>query len=211
MTNFFSQSFKTSGLIGIFRGIQPNEAVEIVGGAVEKGLSIVEVPLNSPNPFASIKALAETFAGKALVGAGTVTSVAEVEAVADAGGQLIVTPYARVEVVKRAKELGLYAAPGALTPTEIAAMYDAGADAVKIFPADLMGPEILKGLRAVLPPDLLLVPVGGISLENMKTYIAAGASGFGLGSSLYRAGDSAASVAERAERFLAEIKMLISE
>ncbi len=209
MSNRFSQKFKETGIIGIFRGLQPNEAIEVVGAAVNNGLSIVEVPLNSPDPLLSIKTLAENFSEQAIVGAGTVTSVAEVEAVAEAGGQLIVTPYARIDVVKRAKELGLFTAPGALTPTEIAAMYDAGADAVKIFPADLMGPKVLKGLRAVLPPELLIIPVGGISLANMKTYVDAGASGFGLGSSLYKPGDNAACVAERSTNFLTEMKDLL--
>lgn len=211
MKNVFKQSFKESGLIGIFRGITPEEAIPVVGSAIDKGLCIVEVPLNSPDPLISINRLSETFRGKAIVGAGTVTSVAEVEAVAAAGGQLIVTPYARVDVVQKAKDLGLFAAPGALTPTEIAAMYDAGADAVKIFPADLMGPAVLKGLRAVLPKDLLLVPVGGISLDNMETYVTSGAAGFGLGSSLYRAGDSAGCVGDRAEAFLKHMKALLTK
>ncbi len=208
MANQFRQFFNTTGLIGIFRGITPEEAVDVVGAAIKEGLTIVEVPLNSPSPLTSIKLLATAFADQALVGAGTVTSIAEVDAVAEAGGKIIVTPYARVDVVKRAKQLGLFVTPGALTPTEIAAMHDAGADAVKIFPADLMGPSVLKGLRAVLPPDLMLVPVGGISLENMEAYVTAGAAGFGLGSSLYRAGDSVDSVREKAKCFIQHMSYL---
>jgi 2-dehydro-3-deoxyphosphogalactonate aldolase len=204
--NQFRQFFNTTGLI--FRGITPEEAVNVVGAAIEEGLTIVEVPLNSPSPLTSIKLLSTAFSDQALVGAGTVTCIAEVEAVAEAGGKIIVTPYARVDVVKRAKQLGLFVTPGALTPTEIAAMHDAGADAVKIFPADLMGPSVLKGLRAVLPPDLMLVPVGGISLENMEAYVTAGAAGFGLGSSLYRAGDSVDSIREKAKCFIQHMKYL---
>jgi len=211
MNSDFQELFLKSGLIGIFRGIHPAEALDIVGAVLEKGLSIVEVPLNSPEPLTSIRLLSETFAGSALVGAGTVTSVAQVEAVAEAGGRLIVTPYARVDVVKRAKQLGLFAVPGALTPTEIAAMDEAGADAVKIFPADMVSPAVLKGLRAVLPADLLLIPVGGISLDNMEAYMAAGAAGFGLGSSLYRAGADPEQVAAKAESFLNHMNYLLNQ
>ncbi len=211
MDNQFRHIFKTTGLIGIFRGITPTEAVEVVGSAIDSGLSIVEVPLNSPSPLESIKRLSSAFAGKAIVGAGTVTTIAEVEAVAQAGGQLIVTPYARIDVVKRAKELGLYVTPGALTPTEIAAMHDAGADAVKIFPAELMAPSVLKGLKAVLPKDLPLLPVGGITLENMQAYMAAGAAGFGLGSALYKAGDSADDVGAHAKAFIKHMECLVAQ
>ena len=206
----FKSLFAELPLIGIFRGIKADEAVSVVGAAIEKGLCIVEVPLNSPEPLDSIARLAERFGERVLVGAGTVTTVAEVEAVAQAGGRLIVTPYARREVVERAKELGLAAVPGALTPTEIADMHAAGADAVKIFPAEMMPPRILKGLGAVLPPDLLLVPVGGVSLENMADYVAAGAAGFGLGSALYRAGDRAETVAARAAAFVVHLQCLLA-
>ena len=211
MENQFRHIFKTTGLIGIFRGITPPEAVAVVGAAIDCGLSIVEVPLNSPSPLESIERLSSAFTGKAIVGAGTVTTIAEVEAVAQAGGQLIVTPYARIDVVKRAKELGLYVTPGALTPTEIAAMHDAGADAVKIFPAELMAPSVLKGLKAVLPKDLLLLPVGGIILENMQAYMAAGAAGFGLGSALYKAGDSADDVGAHAKAFIKHMECLVAQ
>ncbi len=206
----FKELFSSTGLIGIFRGITPTESTDIVGGAISTGLSIVEVPLNSPDPLTTIRTLSETFSESALVGAGTVTCVAEVEAVAAAGGRLIVTPYARVDVVRRAKQLGLYAVPGALTPTEIASMHDAGADAVKIFPADMMPPAVLKGLRAVLSPEILLVPVGGISLDNMESYMDAGAAGFGLGSSLYRPGTGRDPVAEKAESFVQHMKYLLA-
>lgn len=204
----FDSLFDQTGLIGIFRGIRPEEAVEVIAASVEAGLKIVEIPLNSPQPLVSIEKLALQCGGNAIVGAGTVTSVAEVQQVADAGGRLIVTPYARVDVVEKAKKLGLIAVPGALTPTEIAAMHDCGADAVKVFPADMMPPATLKGLWAVLPGQLKLLPVGGIDLDNMKSYIDAGAAGFGLGSSLYRAGDQVENVAGKARAFISKMKEL---
>jgi len=204
----FINLFTQTSLIGIFRGIKPSEAEEIVAAAIEGGLKIVEVPLNSPQPLTSIEKLSRMFDRNVIVGAGTVTSVREVQQVADAGGQLIVTPYARVDVVEKAKSLGLIAIPGAFSPTEIFAMHECGADAVKIFPAESMPPATLKGLKAVLPQQLSLIPVGGIDLGNMEEYIAAGAAGFGLGSALYRTGDQALDVLKKAQAFVAQIQRL---
>lgn len=208
METRFSLIFKEMALIGIFRGVTPVEAESVVGAAIEKGIRIAEVPLNSPEPLISIERLVKQFGDDVIVGAGTVTTVAEVIAVANAGGQIVVTPYARSAVVKKAKELGLAAVSGALTPTEIVEMYDCGADAVKVFPAELTSPTVIKALRAVLPSLLQLVPVGGISIENMAAYVNAGANGFGLGSALYRAGDSADRVAEKATTFVRRMKEL---
>lgn len=204
----FDELFSQISLIGIFRGVRPEEVEAIVAAGIEGGLKIVEIPLNSPRPLASIEKLARQFGRDILVGAGTVTSIAEVQQVADAGGQLIVTPYARAEVVGKAKALGLTAIPGALTPTEIAAMHDCGADAVKLFPAELLPPATLKGLKAVLPRPLRLIPVGGIGLGNMKEYIDAGAAGFGLGSALYRAGDQAPDVLGKTRCFVVRMQAL---
>ena len=195
MKSRFLQVFQKMPLIGIFRGVTPDEIEDVAGAAVENGLRILEVPLNSPDALLSIERLAKRFGESIIVGAGTVTTIEEVLAVANAGGQIIVTPYARSRVVIKAKELGLVSVPGALTPTEIAEMCDCGADAIKIFPAEMMIPAGVKALRAVLPPVLPLIPVGGVNLENLATYLQAGANGFGLGSALYKAGDSAASVA----------------
>ena len=208
MKNRFLQVFQTMPLIGIFRGVTPVEVESVVGAAIENGIRIAEVPLNSPEALLSIERLAQRFGADAIVGAGTVTTVAEVLAVAKAGGQIIVTPYARGLVVEKAKELGLIAVPGALTPTEIAEMHACGADAVKIFPAEMVAPAIVKAMRAVLPATLPLLPVGGINLENMAAYLDAGANGFGLGSALYRPGDSAASVAKNAASFVQHMKVL---
>lgn len=197
MANRFAECFHAMPLVGIFRGVAPDAAEEVVAAAVGQGLRIVEVPLNSPEALHSIKLLARRFGPEAMVGAGTVTSVAEVVAVAEAGGELIVTPCAREPVVHKARELGLAVIPGAMTPTEIFAMIDCGADAVKIFPAELVPPPGIRALRAVLPPAFPLIPVGGIGPDNMADYLRAGANGFGLGSALYRPGDQPDSVAKR--------------
>ncbi|PLX90506.1 MAG: 2-dehydro-3-deoxy-6-phosphogalactonate aldolase [Desulfuromonas sp.] len=204
----FFDLFAQTRLVGIFRGLRPDEAEEVIAAGIEGGLRIVEIPLNSPQPLTSIEVVSKRFGQDVIVGAGTVTSTAEVEQVANVGGQLIVTPYARVDVVEKAKVLGLIAVPGAFTPTEIAAMHECGADAVKIFPADLMPPATLKGLRAVLPQALALIPVGGINLGNMQEYLSAGAAGFGLGSALYRAGDQASDVLRRTREFVAHMQQL---
>lgn len=208
METRFSYVFNEMPLIGIFRGVTPTEAESVIGTAIEKGIRIVEVPLNSPEPLKSIEQLEKRFGADVIVGAGTVTTVKEVIAVANAGGQIIVTPYARCAVVKKAKELGLMVISGALTPTEIADMYECGADAVKLFPAELTSPTVIKAFRAVLPSSLPLVPVGGITIENMAAYMNAGANGFGLGSALYRAGDSADSVAGKAAIFIRRMNEL---
>ncbi len=208
MNNRFLDVFHAMPLIGIFRGITPDKVEAVVGAAIENGIRISEVPLNSPDALLSIERLVKRFGTDAIVGAGTVTTVAEVLAVAKAGGQIIVTPYARGLVVEKAKELGLIAVPGALTPTEIAKMHACGADAVKIFPAEMVAPAIIKALRAVLPATLPLLPVGGINLENMTAYLEAGANGFGLGSALYRPEDSAASVAKNAATYVQHMKEL---
>ncbi|MCW9049856.1 MAG: 2-dehydro-3-deoxy-6-phosphogalactonate aldolase [Deltaproteobacteria bacterium] len=204
----FSKILNSLGLVGIFRGLAPADAESVITAAVENGLRIVEIPLNSPDPLVSIKQLAKSFGKDVLVGAGTVTTPSEVIAVAEAGGRLIVTPYARVDVVKKAKELGLVAVSGAMTPTEIAAMYAAGADAVKLFPAEIIPPVAIKAMRAVLPRKLPLIPVGGITLNNMAAFLAAGADGFGLGSALYRVGDSPDSVAENTAAFVKKLQVL---
>ncbi len=211
MGNRFSLIFKEMGLIGIFRGITPSDVETVVGAAIENGLRIVEVPLNSPAPLLSIEKLVKRYGEEVIVGAGSVKTVADVVAVARVGGQIVVTPYARTAVVEKAKELGLAAVPGALTPTEIAGMYDCGADAVKIFPAEMTSPVTIKAMRAVLPAALPLLPVGGITLENMAEYLGSGVNGFGLGSSLYRPGDSADSVGKRAAAFVRRMKELTAE
>ena len=193
-------------VIAILRGIRPAEA-ESIGHALEDaGVRIVEVPLNSPDPLQSIATLARIFGDRMLVGAGTLTDPAQVAQVVDAGGRLIVTPHAELSVVQATKEAGLFAVPGFFTPAEAFALLKAGADAIKLFPAEVLGPPMLKALKAVLPKGTLVVPVGGISEKSIPSWIAAGANGFGAGSSIYMPGDDAKTVFQKAKRLLDALK-----
>jgi len=189
-------------LVAILRGVTP-DAVEAIGAALaEAGFTIVEVPLNSPRPFDSIARLARALEGRLLIGAGTVLDPADVARVSDAGGRLIVMPHADTAVIRRAKTAGLCCVPGFATPTEAFAAHAAGADALKLFPAEANPPAVLKAMKAVLPSGLPVLPVGGITPDHMAGYIAAGATGFGLGSALYRPGDGAEAVGAAARRFM---------
>ena len=185
-------------LVAILRGVRPDEASAIAAALEAAGVVIIEVPLNSPHPLDSIARLAEQFGDRLLIGAGTVMTEAQVEQIAAAGGRLIVTPHAAVDVVHAAKARGLLAVPGCFTPTEAFALLAAGADALKLFPAEAASPAVLRALRAVLPPDVAVLPVGGIDAGNMAGWRKAGAAGFGIGSSIYRPGDTAAVVAGKA-------------
>jgi 2-dehydro-3-deoxyphosphogalactonate aldolase len=186
-------------LIAILRGIQPTE-VESIGSALEEaGVCIVEVPLNSPRPLESISILAHGFGDRMLIGAGTLIRPSQVGDVANAGGRLIVTPHADTAIVRRAKAAGLIAVPGFFNPTEAFALLDAGADAIKLFPAEVLGPPMLRALRAVLPADSIVMPVGGVGPREIATWMAAGAGGFGVGSSIYKPGDNGRTVAAKAE------------
>ncbi len=190
-------------LVAILRGLHPDQALDVGAALVEAGFRILEVPLNSPRPFDSIRLLADALGGTALVGAGTVIDPADVARLHDAGGRLVVTPHTDPEVIKAAKAAGLVCVPGVATPSEAFAALRAGADALKLFPADTLGPAVLKAWRAVLPPDVAILPVGGITPHNMGPWKAAGAAGFGLGSALYRAGATAAEVGSAAAQFAA--------
>jgi 2-dehydro-3-deoxyphosphogalactonate aldolase len=200
-TETFADWLKRWPLVAILRGVKPGEAVEIGATLVETGFCIVEVPLNSPEPFASIIRLSKRFGDKVLVGAGTVTDWEQVPKVADAGGRIIVMPHADARIVEAAKRRNLFVVPGFATPTEAFRMIEAGADAIKLFPADANPPKVLKALRAVLPKEIPVLPVGGISPGNLKDYWQAGADGFGLGSALYKPGDTPPKVAQAAADF----------
>ncbi|MFN3862162.1 MAG: 2-dehydro-3-deoxy-6-phosphogalactonate aldolase [Roseateles sp.] len=189
-------------LVAILRGVKPEEVEDIADALYAEGLRVIEVPLNSPNALDSIARVARRMPADVVVGAGTVLSVQAVADVQAAGGKLIVMPHADVEVIRAAKARGLFCVPGAATPTEAFAAVHAGADALKLFPAELITPTIVKAMRAVLPKDLRLLPVGGITPDNMGPYIQAGAAGFGLGSALYSPGLSAADVGQRARAFV---------
>ena len=190
-------------LVAILRGLTPGEA-EVVGAAlVEAGVRIIEVPLNSPDPLASIERLAARFGGEALIGAGTVLTADQVRSVRDAGGRLIVSPNTDAEVIGAAAEAGLVSCPGFFTPSEAFAALAAGAHALKLFPAEAASPAVLKAHRAVLPPETLVVPTGGIERDAIRPWLEAGAAGVGLGSSLYRPGRSASEVGKRAAALVA--------
>jgi 2-dehydro-3-deoxyphosphogalactonate aldolase len=192
-------------LIPILRGVKPDE-VEAIASALEAvGIPIVEVPLNSPQPLDSIARLARSFGDRLLVGAGTVMTPTQVAETAAAGARLIVTPHADAAVTRAAKQNGQLAIPGFFTPAEAFAMLAAGADALKLFPAEAAGPAMLRALRAVFPAGTMVLPVGGIDAASMAGWRAAGAAGFGIGSAIYRPGDSAATVAANARTLLARV------
>ena len=197
-------------LVAILRGLHPDQAVEMGTAIVDAGFRVLEVPLNSPRPFESIRRLADAFGDRCLIGAGTVLAPSQIREVADAGGRLIVMPHADTAVIAEAKRAGLWCVPGVATPTEAFAALHAGADALKIFPAEAIPPAVVRAWRAVLPPDLALLPVGGITPDNMEPYVAAGARGFGIGSALYAPGRSAADTATRARAFAASWHELAS-
>jgi 2-dehydro-3-deoxyphosphogalactonate aldolase len=196
-------AFQRCPLIAVLRGITPTEVPAIGDALVEAGLAIIEVPLNSPDPLASIAALQRRFGHRALIGAGTVMTPADVAAVRDAGGRLIVMPHMAPDVIRAAKAAGLWCVPGVQTPTEGFAALASGADALKLFPGEAMPPPIVKAWRAVFPPDVRLVPTGGVGADTLAAYHAAGAGGYGIGSALYKPGRSAAEVAVAARTLVA--------
>jgi 2-dehydro-3-deoxyphosphogalactonate aldolase len=193
----------TRNIIGIFRGIEPDECEAVVRGAIEAGITTIEVPLNSPQPFDSIARLVAKFGEKATVGAGTVLSDAEAREAASAGARIIVSPNFNEGVVRETKKLGLESWPGVLTPSECFAALAVGADGLKLFPCSVLGPAGVQAMRAVLPPAVRLYAVGGAGPNNFKEWRAAGIDGFGIGSALYKPGDSAAKVAAAAREIVA--------
>lgn len=191
------------GLIAILRGIEPAEAEAIGQELYAAGFRLIEVPLNSPEPLDSIRAMRAALPTDCLIGAGTVLDPEDCARVQQAGGELIVMPHSDAAVIRRAKQLGMASCPGVATPTEAYAALAAGADVLKMFPAEQLGPAVLKAWRAVLRPPIALAPVGGITPDNIAIYAQAGASGFGLGSALYKPGLSAAQVGQNARAFIA--------
>lgn len=198
----FDGYFGQCPLVAIIRGVRPEEAVAIARALFEAGLRIIEVPLNSPGPFASIERIAAELDEDALVGAGTVLDPADVARVRDSGGRLIVSPNMNPAVIRATIESGLVSSPGIFTPTEAFAALEAGAHALKLFPAEAMSPKVVKALRAVLPRDVPLLIVGGVTPDSLTGWLEAGADGFGLGGGLYKPGQTAEATLSRARAYV---------
>ena len=203
MSDRFGDLFAACPLIAILRGVKPDEVESIAESLIAAGIGIIEVPLNSPDPLASIGRLARRFGKDALIGAGTVLDAGKVAQVAAAGGQLIVSPNTDAAVIGATVKAGLVSLPGYFTPSEAFAALNAGARAIKLFPAEAASPAVLKAQRAVLAKDVPVLVVGGITPEALAPWRAAGASGFGLGSALYKPGQDARTVATQARAFTA--------
>jgi 2-dehydro-3-deoxyphosphogalactonate aldolase len=185
-------------LIAILRGVKPEETEGVIEALIETGFRAIEIPLNSPDPFRSIEIAAKMAPADCLIGAGTVLSIDDVERLDAAGGKLMVSPNADAEVITAARNKGMVTMPGVLTPTEALVAAKAGATGLKFFPASVIGPAGINAIRTILPPDLLIAAVGGVSDKNFADYTKAGITAFGLGTSLYKPGMSAADVRERA-------------
>ena len=196
-----------SPIIAILRGIEPDAVVEVAEALLERGIRVIEIPLNSPSPFESIARLRDTIEGRGLCGAGTVLRADDVQDVAAAGGELIVSPNTDLAVIERTKALDMASIPGSMTPSEAFAAIHAGADALKIFPASTLGPGYFSALKAVIPEGIGLIATGGISASNISTYRAAGATGLGIGSDVYKPGDSPEAVEDKAAALLQSMRV----
>jgi len=205
----FSGAFAACPLVAILRGLEPADAPAIGEALVSSGFTIIEVPLNSPDPLKSIGILAERFRNRAMIGAGTVLSPDAVRQVAGAGGRFVVSPNVDIPTIEATRECGMDSIPGYYTATEAFTALAAGATALKLFPADAADPAMLKAQRAVLPREVPILAVGGINTANMASWHAAGANGFGLGSNLYKPGKRANDVAIAARDLVAAARKLV--
>ena len=203
MSNDIRDYLRQCALVAIIRGVTPEDCEAIGAAAFDAGIRIIEVPLNSPDPLASIRKLSATLGDRALVGAGTVLDPGQVAEVKDAGGRLIVSPSTNPAVIRATVAAGLVSCPGYFTPSEAFAAIDAGAHALKLFPAEAATPAVLAAQKAVLPKDVPVIVVGGVRPDSMQPWIEAGADGFGLGSGLYKPGQSPAETAEKARAYVA--------
>jgi len=201
----FDAAFASCPLIAILRGVRPDEVVAIGEELVAAGFTLIEVPMNSPDPLDSVTRLVDALGSRAMIGAGTVLTVDQVAAMRDAGGRMVISPNTNIDVIRASADAGLASLPGIATPSEALAALDAGATALKLFPAEAASPTILKAMRAILPSDLRVLPVGGIVPEGMAPWRQAGAAGFGLGSALYKPGMTAGEVGAHARAFVAAL------
>ena len=206
----FADAISECGLIAILRGITTAEGEAVGQALVEAGIRVAEIPLNSPDPFASIEKMAKAFKGKLVVGAGTVLSVQDVNLLKAHGGQISVSPHCNEAVIARARELGLEPIPGVFTPTEAFAAIRADATHLKLFPAEAASPLTVKAWRAVLPKHVKVYAVGGVTPANMQGWVDAGVAGFGIGSNIYKQGTTAAAVAKSAKEFITAWRALKS-
>lgn len=207
----FQHHFAECPIVAIIRGVRPDEVEAVAEAIIGAGIRIIEVPLNSPDPFVSIERLARLAGTEATVGAGTVLDPDDVPRIRDIGGQIIVSPHTDAAVIESTVRAGLVSSPGYFTPSEAFAALRAGAHALKLFPAEGAGPAVVKAQRAILPPSVPLLVVGGVKPDNMNAYLDAGADGFGLGSALYRPGMTAAEVAAAARAFVDGLSKLRKE
>ena len=204
----FAEALAQAPLIAIIRGVRPNEVLGIGEALYAAGVRILEVPLNSPDPLQSIRLLAEAFAGRMVVGAGTVLTTHEVDAVVEAEGRIVVAPNTNPDVIGRAIALGVLPLPGFATATEAFAAYLSGARYLKLFPAITYGIGHLKQLKAVLPADSVVIPVGGLTSDHLEDWWDAGARAFGVGGAIYKAGQTREQTYRRAAAFMAELRQV---
>lgn len=206
LTEKFHRNMKAFPCVAILRGLEPDNALDIGQVLIENGFRMIEVPLNSPQPLKSIEILAKAYGDDAIIGAGTVLTTAAVGDVQNAGGAIIVSPNMNVKVIQETKSRGMLSAPGVQTPTEAFTAIEAGADAIKFFPGEAITPKIFKAIKAVLPPHMPTLIVGGVQPNTMEGYLKVGASGFGIGSGVFKAGNNARDVKSKAMAFKAELQ-----
>ena len=204
----FEEAIAECGVIAILRGVALNEVVDVAGALHEAGIRVVEVPLNSPEPFTSIERIADKFAGRLVCGAGTVLTPGDVDRLKSHGGTISVSPDCNPSVIARAVELGMEPFPGVFTPTEAFAAIRAGARHLKLFPAEAAGPQVVKAWRAVLPRHVRIYAVGGVKPANMQSWTDGGAAGFGIGSNIYKPGWNILQVAGAADAFVSAWRAL---
>lgn len=202
----FDRYFDQAPLVAIIRGVTPGEAVEIAHALFEGGIRIIEVPLNSPDALASVRAIADSLGEQALIGAGTVLKADDVARVRDSGGRIIVAPNTNPAVIRATVEAGMVSSPGIFTPSEAFAALDAGAHTLKLFPAEAASPKVVRSLRAVIPKDLPFLVVGGVTPESVAGWLEAGADGFGLGGGLYKPGQSPEETLTKARAYVEAVR-----